>query len=177
MIKFLYKLLLTFNSTILIIVVYMIKEQIVFSIPLVSCEHISYLIYLLISMLFSGICLWVSRFLSSEIITGGIKEIELANNSYLPSYLGYFFVALGVNDIDTLIWTFLIIFLFTFDSKMLLFNPMFLLFGYKFYSVSMESGMKIFIITREHIKDIHTVKFDEIKRINDYTYIDRGNKG
>lgn len=171
--RFFYRFLLTLNSTILLVVVFLIKEQMVLPIPHISCKHISYLIYLLGTIILSGGCLWLSRFLSMEIISGGVKEIESANNAYLPSYLGYFFVAVSVNDVDTLIWIYIIIFLFIFNSQTLFFNPMFLLFGYKFYYISMESGMKMFVISRKEIKHLRNVKFDKIQRINDYTFIDR----
>lgn len=172
--KLIYKLFLALNSTILLLVIYLIKEHITLPISFFRCEHISYLIYILMVFLFSRMCLWSTCFLSAEIIEGGIVEIESANNSYLPSYLGYFFVALGINDWATWIWTFLILFIFTINSQTCFFNPMFLLFGYKFYYVTMENGMKVFVITKQNIRTVKNLKFNQIVRINDYTYIDRG---
>lgn len=171
--KLLYKTMLTLNSTVFLVVVYCIKEHIVIPILFLNNDVFSCLIYICGNVIFSGLCLWLSQFLSSETIQGGIAEIEMANNSFLPSYLGYFFVALSINDWATLLWVFVIIFIFTFNSQTLYFNPMFLLFNYEFYYVSLQNGMKIFVISKKKIKDIAKIDFTNISRINDYTFIDR----
>lgn len=168
-------MMLSFNSTMLVVLVYLIKEDIVF--PLFESKevlhYLSYLIYFGIAVTISGFCLWLSRFLSTEIITGGITEVEQADNSYLPSYLGYFFVSLGIENLTTLISIYMLIFIFTFNSQTLYFNPLFLLFGYKFYYVTTQNGKKIFLISRKEIMDTRNLKFDQIHRINNYTFIDR----
>jgi hypothetical protein len=101
-----------------------------------------------------------------------IKEIELANNSFLPSYLGYFFVALGIVDVDTLLIVFFILFIFTFLSQTLYFNPIFLVFGYHFYFLKNVNDVKIFLISKKQLKKPNDVDFNQLKRINHYTFID-----
>lgn len=171
MVKWFYRCILTLNSTILLIAVYLIKEQVVLPIPNLN-ENYSYGIYILLTVLFSGICLLISNFLGEDVIEGGIVDIEPANNSYLPSYLGYFFIALSVNNKFTLAWVFVLIFIFTFNSQTLFFNPMFLLFGFKFYYVTTDSGLKIFVISRKNIRSLKGLRFTNLRRINDYTFID-----
>ncbi len=167
----LYFIILNINALSLFFVIYLIKEHI----SVVPMNHeLSCIIYLLSVFLLSGICLMLSRFLPRETMTGDIKEVELANNSFLPSFLGYFFVALSVADNTTLIVAMLIIFIFTYHSQILYFNPLFLVFGYKFYYITKNNGMKLFVITKKSIKSINGLKFDSLKRINDYTFIDRG---
>ena len=104
---------------------------------------------------------------------GTIKEIELANNAFLPSYLGYFFVALSVPNCSTLYFIFLILFIFTFLSQSLYFNPLFLFFGYHFYNITTSKNVKLFIITRQNINDPNEVEFEKLKRINNFTFIDK----
>ncbi|MDD3219670.1 MAG: hypothetical protein PHR50_10920 [Lachnospiraceae bacterium] len=169
--KRIYRILLGCNSIMIFFVIYAIKSHIVISI--FKYEWLSYTLYITCTIFFSGICLFVARFLPDEIISGGIEEVELADGSYLPSYLGYFFVALSVNDISTMGWVGGIIFVFTLFSQTLYFNPMFLLFGYKFYYLTMDNGMKLFVLTRLPIKNVKALHFDKVKRINDYTFIDR----
>jgi hypothetical protein len=111
--------------------------------------------------------------LPDETISGGIKEVELADGSYLPSFLGYFFVALSVTDDKTLITMAVIIFIFTYFSQTLYFNPLFLIFGYRFYYITMDNGMRLFVLSKKRIKSIEGLRFDTLKRINDYTFIDR----
>lgn len=173
--KFIYKIFLTFNSVALMIVVFLIKEHIVLPVNmgLLKWEYTSYIVYGLGLLVFSGVCLLLTRLLSKDVIEGGIKEIELANNSYLPTYLGYFFVALSVNDLSTMICVFFVVFIFTFNSQSLFFNPMFLLFGYKFYLITLENGMRLFVVSQQEIKTRKPLLFDNLARINDYTFIDR----
>lgn len=101
-----------------------------------------------------------------------IKEIELANNNFLPTHLGYFFVSLEINDVQTLVVIFMIIYVFTFLSQTLYFNPIFLLFGYHFYFIKTSGNIKIFVITRRYLKVPGNDGFENLKRINNYTFIE-----
>lgn len=168
--KRLYRIMLDCNAIILFFVVYMIKEH--RSIAFMKIDF-SYAIYLLGIVVFTYICLEISRLLPDETISGGIKEVELADGSYLPSFLGYFFVALSVTDDKTLIAMAVIIFIFTYFSQTLYFNPLFLIFGYRFYYITMDNGMRLFVLSKKRIKSIEELRFDTLKRINDYTFIDR----
>lgn len=168
--KFLYRFILALNSIILLAVIYLVKGYIY--IP--GIGKYSLVIYIMGPILFSAICLWISRFLSCDIISGGITDVEMANNSYLPSYLGYFFIALSVPDDNnvTFLVVFGIVFVFTFYSQSLYFNPMFLIFGYKFYYVTKSNGLKIFVISKKEIRTTTGLKFEDLRRINDFTFID-----
>lgn len=184
MVNFLFRIFLTFNATSLIIVVYFVKEQEVLNHLHTSLTHIpafvSYTAYFLIPMVLTFVSLRLARFLDSDSIesekgVSAIKEVEQANNAYLPSYLGYFFVALSVPYCDTLIFVFAILFLFTFLSQTLYFNPLFLIFGYHFYYLTTQNDIKIFMITKKILKDPSTIQFPQLKRINDFTFIDKEN--
>ena len=173
---------LTFNATSLILVVYMVKEQIVInsiSCYLANLPHwVSYVLYFSVPVIFTFLSLLLSNKLADDNIEAeegksAIKDIEQANNAYLPSYLGYFFVALSVNCCDTLIFVFAILFLFTFLSQTLYFNPLFLVFGYHFYYLNTENNIKIFLITKRNLKDPRSLNFPNLKRINDFTFIEK----
>lgn len=177
MINYLYRILLTFNSTSLIVVVYLVKERCTisdFNISLFTLpNYISYVIYVLIPIILTLISLYISKYLSKDSIDlGKVKQIEQANNAFLPSYLGYFFVALSVPYCDTLVFIFLILFVFTFLSQTLYFNPLFLIFGFQFYYLTTTNEIKIFIITRKELKDPKLTEFKELRRINNFTFID-----
>jgi hypothetical protein len=177
----LFRLFLTFNSTSFIIVVYLIKSQTVlnkFFHFLGKCPHfVSYTIYIFIPVVLTFLSLLATKYLDSDSIEAeagksAIVSIEQANNSFLPSYLGYFFVALSVPSCETLIFIFAILFVFTFLSQTLYFNPIFLLFGYQFFYLTTENNIKIFLITKHDYKDSKRLSFPSLKRINDYTFID-----
>lgn len=169
--KFLYKVLLSLNAIMLLIVVYFVKEKI----WLPYIEKYSICVYILVLLGFTFVCLLVANFLRTDILEGGIVGVEMANDSYLPSYLGYFFVALSIpsNDSFTMCFVFAILFVFTFFSQTMYYNPLFLLFGYRFYYITKKNNMKIFIITRREILNTEDLDFKKLKRINAFTFIDK----
>lgn len=103
---------------------------------------------------------------------GDIENVEYANDAFLPSYLGYFFVALDVPNYETLCFVYPLIFVFTFLSQTLYFNPLFLIFGYHFYNLTTANNVRVFMITKKKFKDPKTISFPSLKRINDFTFID-----
>ncbi len=175
--NFIYRLLLTFNATSLIIVIYLVKEEVIinefhfvfYELP----SYFSYMFYFLIPFFLTFLSILIARYLGEDNISiGTIKSIEQANNAFLPSYLGYFFVALSIPYVDTLVFVFAILFVFTFLSQTLYFNPLFLIFKYHFYYLTTTNEIKIFIITRRILKDPKVTEFEKLKRINDFTFID-----
>jgi len=178
--QLLYRLLLSFNSTSLLIVVYLVKcGFLIFPQSLWSnvSPWVSYVIYLLVPILTTILSILVINFLDSDSIEieNGISKInfiEQANNQFLPSYLGYFFVALSIPNNETLIISYLIIYGFTFCSQALYYNPIFLLFGFNFYYVTTVNDIKIFVLTKQNLKNPSEASFTHLKRINNFTFID-----
>jgi hypothetical protein len=124
--SFIYRLFLAFNSTYLIIVVYLIKGSYTLNMLSAFSRYYSWSLFLLCPVALTAISFWIAKLLATDAISRtSVREIELADNSFLPTYLGYFFVSLGINDVPTLVVVFLIIYLFTFLSQSLYFNPIF----------------------------------------------------
>jgi uncharacterized membrane protein len=171
--KFLYQLFLAFNSTYLIVVVYLVKEKYRFNFLNAYPKYFSWILFISVPIILTAFSFLIARKLPKDVLrSSSVKEIELANNNFLPTYLGYFFVSLGVNDTQTLIVVFTIIYVFTFLSQTLYFNPIFLLFGYHFYFITTTGNIKIFLITKKLLKSPGSDGFDQLKRINNYTFID-----
>jgi hypothetical protein len=175
--NFFYRLLLTFNATSLILVVFLVKEQVL--INEIDCglvnlpNYISYLVYFLVPVVMTYLSLLIARFLSKDNIKeSSILSIEQANNTFLPSYLGYFFVALSVPYVETLIFAFAILFIFTFLSQTLYFNPLFLVFGYHFYYLNTTNNVQLFVITKKVLKEPKSIEIEQLRRINNFTFID-----
>lgn len=103
-----------------------------------------------------------------------ISVIEPANDAFLPSYLGYFFVALSVPNIEVFLYVFGIICVFIYHSRISYFNPIFFLIGYNFYYITNNKNTKILLITRKQLKEPKNAEFDNLKRINNYTFMDIG---
>lgn len=171
--KYLYQLFLAFNSTWLIAVVFFVKEKYLLKIIDKYSMYYSWFLFILFPIMLTGLSFLIVRKLPKDNLqSNSVLEIELANNNFLPTYLGYFFVSLGVNDIPTLIVVFLIIYIFTCLSQTLYFNPIFLLFGYHFYFVKTTANIKIFLITKRQLKAPGNDNFDSLRRINNYTFIE-----
>lgn len=171
--KFLYQLFLAFNSTWLIVVVFLVKEKYKFDFLNDFPSYYSWILFITIPIILTALSFLIAIKLPIDRLqSNSIKEIELANNNFLPTYLGYFFVSLGINDIPTLVVVFMIIYVFTFLSQTLYFNPIFLLFGYHFYFIKTSGNVKIFLITRKQLKRPGENGFEKLRRINNYTFIE-----
>ena len=169
-VNLLFKLLLTANATSWMLVVYGIKEGItLWNVP----PYLFGLVLLCIPIILSLISISISSCLGANSLES-CKEFSLADNEFLPTYLGYFFVSLSISDYITMIYLYLIVFVFTFLSQTQYFNPIFLLFGYHYYHVSTERGTKVFVIKRgKVIRNKENLLLDNLKRINDTTYLQR----
>jgi hypothetical protein len=138
---------------------------------LICC--MDFLIYFSVCVLIAWFSVLSTKFLSDDTISeGSVTEIESANEAYLPSYLGYFFVALSTQDYGVFFFAFSIICIFIFYSRAAYFNPMYFLFCYRFYYATTDKNVKVLLITRQNLKDPSTIYFDKIKRINDFAFID-----
>lgn len=171
--KFLYRLLLAFNSTYLIVVIYLIKENCYLNYINHLSIYYSWALFISFPIFLTALSFLLAKGLPADSLKSeSIQEIELANNNFLPTYLGYFFVSLGVSNLPTLVMVFSIIYVFTFLSQTLYFNPIFLLFGYHFYFIKTSRNIKIFIITKKHLKVPGADEFHNLRRINNYTFIE-----
>ena len=52
------------------------------------------------------------------------------------------------------------------------FNPLFLVFGYHFYYLNTTNNVQLFVITRKELKDPKSIKIEQLRRINNFTFID-----
>lgn len=176
-----FRLLLTFNATSLLLIVYMVQKGKTLFNLLPSClalsvlpDMVSYGIYLLVPIALTRLSIWLSKFLGTdEFKNGSIASIEHANNSFLPSYLGYFFVALSIGNCQALLFVYGLLFVFTFLSQALYFNPLFLLHGYEFYNLKTTTGTAIFLISKKRYKSPTGIGALTVNRINNYTFIEK----
>ncbi len=182
MLNFLFRGLLAFNATSLLVIIYLVQQGITLNkifpwlsqfIWIIHLPNLtSYLIYMIATVFLTGISICLSSRLGKDTFESGeIVSIEYANNSFLPSYLGYFFVALSINNWETLFFVYIILFVFTFLSQALYFNPLFLIFRYNFYNVTNRNGVAFFLISRRNFRKPEDVALTA-SRINSYTYIE-----
>lgn len=179
--NFAFRFLLTFNATSLLLIIFFVQNG--YSIDYFTGDiyffnslpkAVSYFIYFVVPVLLTKLSIWLSTKLGKdEFKKNHVNRIENANNSFLPSYLGYFFVALSIGSWEALWFVYGIVFLFTFLSQALYFNPLFLIFGYDFYNIETKNGTVLFLISCHKYKIPEEVEISEAYRINDYTYMER----
>lgn len=185
MINISFRLLLTFNATSLLVIIFLVQKGYALGYFLADVERldwlstlpnaVSYVLYTLVPLLSTSFSIWLSKYLGKDDFKAGeVASIEHANNSFLPSYLGYFFVALSISNWETLAFVYALLFAFTFLSQALYFNPLFLIFGYEFYNITTKNGTAIFLISRNKYKKPDEVAISKAFRINNYTFIERG---
>lgn len=170
MIGFLYRIILALNATSWMIVIYGIKSNWLF---VANSRLITSLLLLVIPILLSIISLFLSKWFSvSNDRMTNCKMIQLADNEFLPVYLGYFFVALSIPNLYTLWFVYCIVFCFSFLSQTQYFNPIFLLIGFHYYHIDTSKGTRIFVISHgKVIRSPEEINFERLKRVNDTTYI------
>jgi hypothetical protein len=182
MINNLFRVLLTFNATSLLVIIFSVQKEYTIGkfLPKLCFieggvpDFISYLIYLMIPVLLTGLSILLSSKLGNDSFEkGNVVSVEHANNSFLPSYLGYFFVALSVGNVQTLCFVYGLLFVFTFLSQALYFNPLFLIFGFEFYNITTKNGVAIFLISRKQYRMPDDIEISKAYRINNYTLIER----
>lgn len=166
-----FRLLLTINATSWMVIIYAIKEGFtIWKFP----SWLFGIMLLAVPVILSGLSLVLSKFLGAESTVGNCKEFNLADGEFLSVYLGYFFVAVSVTGLFTMLIVYSLVFIFTLLSQTQYFNPIFLLFGYHYYHISTESGTRIFIIKKGSvIRNIKGLQFNNLHRLNDSTFIER----
>ena len=143
-----YRLIMTFNSTFWIIVIYGIKSNW----DIIGNRTVTAVVLVLIPMVLSVITILFSRwFLTSKDKFPDCNSISLADHEFLPVYLSYFFVALSVPDDFTLIFIYMLVFVFSFLSQSQYFNPILILFGYHYYHFSTVAGTNFFVVSRGNV--------------------------
>ena len=176
--KFLCRLFLVLDATFLVIVIFIINDY--FSkMNANQCIYttICYIAVLILLIMILGIsiakiAIFLTRFLQNDNLVGKFKEINDTNSSYLASYLGYFFVALSINNRITLGIIYFLILLFAWHTLNQYYNPIFIIIGYHFYSIKTNNNVVVLVITKRFLRSCETNNFKYLRRIYDGCYLD-----
>lgn len=102
------------------------------------------------------------------------KLIELEDNSFVPSYLGYFFISINADNYLTMISFYLIILVFMYFAGVEYFNPIFLLLHYHIYKVESDNGVQFILILKYNqgvVRKSSSLNNLKLYRINNLTYV------
>lgn len=175
----LYKIFFTVVSLLLLAVIYLINMGIEIG-PLTGIHMwfdmpaiVSYLIYILGSLFLTWLCtLAFPNFETIDLHSSNIKAIESADSTFVPMYLAYVFVGVSIQNDTSLIWCYLLIVIICFFAQNYYFNPLYYLLGYRYYFVINSTDKKILIMTKKQIYLGQEIDFTNLKRLNDYSYVD-----
>lgn len=187
--EFLYLVVMVVCATPLMIFIWLSKSELwYFDAP--ECLGCSNKIYSLIVyfIIMVGMA-WLSIFITiwtrpDNSHPNVVKDVSKSNGLYFMSSLGYLFVGISVpsvNNIGCPDWTsmmivYIIVVILIALSKLYYYNPIYLLFGYRFYDVVTENGIVIHVITRQRIyKDSDDVRFPHLKEITDEVFVEKRN--
>ena len=97
--------------------------------------------------------------------------VESASAIFLPTFFGYVFVGLSINNNMTLVVIYIALTILCYCAEIYLYNPIFHLLGYRFYFVTVDKN-KILVMTKKDIKLKEQIEFKILGQVNDFTYID-----
>lgn len=184
MINILFRMLLSFNATSLLIIIFLIQKGITLD-KLLYCvngfeygstltNYFSYIFYLAISLLLTRFSIWLCKFLGKdEFKAGEVVSIKHENNILLFNYLGLFFVALSIDNLQVFYFVYFMFFVFTFICWTWHLNPILLLFGYKLYSITTKNGTALLLISKKMYKNPNDIQIPSAFRLSNCIFIER----
>ena len=192
MTRFIKQVLISVDALLLMVYVYMFKQimsrsnnvkLIIETISsFVKLSNVTIIVCVL-TMFSLGLILLLSCLLlqlcmnDSNDVVNSVVELQEVTNEYMPIYLGYIFIAVGISNDETFIMVFLILLVILFKTQIVAFNPMFCLLGYHYYRIKTSKDPKcinVFVMSkRKNIKDYKELQFKNLSKINEFTYIDK----
>ena len=175
---FLYRLLYTLSSVTLLLPIYAINRQVGvagwfgISSHQVLFNWVFYILMLALPFVLTYMLLsHADRLQHQRILDDQIKSVQSAGADQFPIALGYIFIALSINNVYTLLISFLILMLVCFYTPAY-FNLCMYVFRYKYYYVTTNDDIRILVATRHRVLLGAKPSYSELRRINDLTYID-----
>lgn len=130
-----------------------------------------FLVFVLLSWLSLKYTLGHSITKSDKLQAKNVKPIE---SIAMPTYIGLFVISLEISDntLDQAVSVLVILLiLWSFLERVFYFNPIWLLFGYRFYDAYDNENNSYTIITRQaNLKG--AIEFENLHRVNEFTYIE-----
>ncbi len=130
--------------------------------------------YILTFTIFAYITLRLTTYIYSNAETLTIQEEKPIESVAVPTYIGLFVIAIGLQELSQGVGYIVLVILFLFWrrlEKIFYFNPIWLFFGYRFYEVKSGKNNTYTLITkRSKLKGSYSLS--KLRRLNDYTYLE-----
>lgn len=135
-------------------------------------QWVSYVAYVVFAIGFAGgLTLFFKKLRPGELLNKNIEQLDSDNSGFLAMIMAYVFVGLSIKNGWTLISVMLFLMIFNLCGSSHIYNPLFYLFGYRYYYVT-SSKTKILVMTRTKYPLGSDADFKRCGCLNDYTYID-----
>lgn len=129
----------------------------------------SFLTLLIGTLITKGLILFYLKVLSVDKLD--ISHIKPAEASYIPVYISYFIITLGISDIIIFTIVTLSLVLFIFLTKVFYFNVFAYLWGYHFYQATSKKGVEYMLILKQ--KDLKQIEeISNLRRLNNFAFIE-----
>ena len=178
----LYRLFFVGKAFLLLISIFLINHTITIGKLLkiigISCPSIdlpnvvSYVLYIAVPIIVTYLShKRFSKLDPVDIKENNIKLIESASSFFLPTFFGYVFVGLSINNLETLVLAYIALTILCYCAEIYLYNPIFHMLGYHFYFVTADKN-KVLVMTKKEIRMGEHIEFKRLGQVNDFTYID-----
>ena len=151
-----------------------ISDQTIFNLNFLANGYIRHGSYIVIFAFFAFITLVITRKVFPKADSLEVREIKPIESVAVPTYIGLFVIALGLNQIPMPVPFVILTVLFLFWTrleKIFYFNPIWLFFGYRFYEVKSSNDNTYTLITkRDRLKGEQD--FTSLRRLNNYTFLE-----
>ena len=152
-----------------------VKSVIIFGLAPLDNFAIRQVTYIIVFTLFALLTLALTRKNFDPEDTLQVIEIKPIESVAVPTYIGLFVIALGLNSIPLAISSVVVIVMFLFWvrlERIFYFNPIWLFFGYRFYEIKSDKENTYTLITkRDRLKGKQSL--DSLRRINNYTFLEK----
>lgn len=134
----------------------------------------SYLFYILVVLIICVLmaCNFKKLPNKEELKMEKIAKVYPASENFIPTFFAYIFLGLSINNFSTLLIVFFALVIICYFGDMYLYNPIFYLLRYKYYFVEKDDGNKIVVLTKKKILKGNTCDFNDLREVNDHTFID-----
>lgn len=130
----------------------------------------SFLTLVVGALLTKGLILFYLK--GSSVDTLEVSHIKPAEASYIPVYISYFIITLGISDIPIFIIVTISLVLFILLTKVFYFNVFAYLWGYHFYEATSKKGIEYMLILKQ--KDLKQIaKISNLRRLNNFAFMER----
>lgn len=164
--RYLFRLLLAVSSMSLMGMIYLVNSgKTFFSLSPWACAAG----YFLAAVVLAKLPLLFVGYLDRDTI-GEVSTQKPAEATFVPIYLGYFFIALSVTDLKVFAFVTLLLLLFIWYSQHLYFNILWIIFGYRYYEIMHGEKQYLIITKRKDWKESSGTLV--LYRINNYTFIE-----